>query len=221
VTRGIVTPVGGGQGPPSPLNLVTLDVYVYNSAVPLDALENPLVLPVLGLLVEKPAHAYDLAARLAERYPRLEVRRSSVRTLTRSLEAAGLIEARPQRRVGKRPARTEYELTEAGYDHVRRRILHALESARAGSRTLLLALSYVGLLPKDVAATALASRLASLHDELKRATVGHSLPEYQMLEISYWSRLLAAEIDWIEQLAMRLTEGTLAWPTPARPSGAL
>ena len=51
------------------------------SGVPLDATRNSLVLPILGLLVEQPAHAYDVAARLEARYPQLKTRRSSVVTL--------------------------------------------------------------------------------------------------------------------------------------------
>jgi hypothetical protein len=39
--------------------------------MPLDALANPLVVPLLGLLLERPAHAYELTQRLAVRYPHL------------------------------------------------------------------------------------------------------------------------------------------------------
>ena len=58
--------------------------------MPLDALANRLVLPLLGLLVERPAHPYELTARLNERYRFLTVQRSSVTTLVKSLAAAGL-----------------------------------------------------------------------------------------------------------------------------------
>lgn len=193
----------------------TIDVYVYYRLVPLDALDNPLVLPLLGLLLERPGHPYELSARLAERYPHLPIRRSSVRTLTRSLEAAGLIKARRRQRVARRPARTVYELTDAGYGHVRVRVARDIVSARAGSRSLLLALSYIAVLPAVDAADALQRRLTSLSAELARASAAHSLPEYQMLEVSYWRELLQTEIAWMSSLRQRLIAGTIDWPTPA------
>ncbi len=55
-----------------------IDVYVYYADVPLASLSNPVVLPLLGLLVEQPAHPYELTRRLADRYPTLQVRRSTV-----------------------------------------------------------------------------------------------------------------------------------------------
>jgi hypothetical protein len=41
--------------------------------IPLDATRNSLVLPTLGLPVEQPAHAYEVTARLASRYPQPEI----------------------------------------------------------------------------------------------------------------------------------------------------
>jgi hypothetical protein len=43
------------------------------------------VLPLLGLLVERPAHPYELATRLNDRYRFLSTQRSSVTTLAKSL----------------------------------------------------------------------------------------------------------------------------------------
>src|SRR3954468_10665587 len=95
-------------------SLQHIDVYVYIASVPLDALANRLVLPLLGLLVERPSHPYELAARLNDRYRFLATQRSSVTTLAKSLVEAGLIRPRRSTRVGNRPARTAYELTDAG-----------------------------------------------------------------------------------------------------------
>src|SRR5690606_40404088 len=53
--------------------LIHIVVYVYSADVPLVSLSNPVVLPLLGLLVEQPAHPYELTRRLAHRYPTLEV----------------------------------------------------------------------------------------------------------------------------------------------------
>jgi DNA-binding PadR family transcriptional regulator len=180
--------------------------------VPRDALDNPLVLPLLGLLVEQPAHPYDLTTRLADRYRHLEVRRSSVTTLAKSLAAAGLVQAQRRRRVAGRPTRTPYELTDAGYDHVRTKVSGDVVSARPGSKAFILAISYLGILPAGAAAEALRRRLTALRSELTTASAPHSLPEYQMLEVSYWRQLLQTEIDWVERLRERLVAGRIKWP---------
>jgi len=180
--------------------------------VPLDALDNPLVLPLMGLLVEQPAHPYELTRRLADRYHRLDSRRSSITTLAKRLAALGLIAPRRPRSVGGRPARTVYKLTEAGYGPVRSRVTRDLESARAGSTAFILAISYVALLPIDAATELLRRRLGRLYSEVEMASAAHSLPEYQMLEVDYWRHLLHSEIDWVERLVERLRAGDLAWP---------
>jgi DNA-binding PadR family transcriptional regulator len=180
--------------------------------VPLDALDNPLVLPLLGLLIEQPAHAYALAQRLAERYPQLEVRRSSVTTLVGSLAAAGLISAQRPRRVGRRPARVAFALTEAGYGHVRARVAADIVAARAGSMRFTLALSYIGVLTRSAAAGVLRQRLAVLRPEFQSLSTQPVLPEFQMLEVAYWQAMVRAEIGWVEELQKRLVADVIDWP---------
>jgi DNA-binding PadR family transcriptional regulator len=187
--------------------------------VPRDALDNPLVLPLLGLLIEQPAHPYDLTRRLGDRYRHLIVRRSSVTTLARSLAAAGLVRPQRRRRVAGRRARTAYELTDAGYALVRTRVADDLVSARAGSKTFILAISYVGVLPVRDAIDVLRRRLIGLRAELSAASISHSLPEYQMLEVAYWRQLLRGEIGWVQALVDRLAAGAIDWPSRETPRG--
>ena len=189
--------------------------------MPRDALDNPLVLPLLGLLIEQPAHPYDLSTRLADRYRHLDVRRSSVTTLAKSLAAAGLVRAHRRRRVAGRPTRTPYELTDTGYDYVRTKVSRDVVSARSGSKTFILAISYIGILPRGAATEALRRRLAALRSEMTTVSAAHSLPEYQMLEVSYWRQLLHAEIEWVETLADRLVAGTIHWPVIPAAGGGL
>src|SRR3954452_1569249 len=126
--------------------------------MPSDATRNPFVLPLLGLLVEQPAHAYDLAARLAGRYPQLGVTRSSVTTLLKSLADAGLVSGRTPERVGNRPARTAYELTPDGLALFRDRVEEGVRDAQPASTAFLTALAYLGILPRPQAAAILTER---------------------------------------------------------------
>jgi len=180
--------------------------------VPRNALDNHLVLPLLGLLIEQPAHPYELTQRLAVRYPSLEARRSSVTTLVGSLAAAGLVTAQRRKRVARRPARTTYELTEAGYDLVRQRVTQDLVSARPATPALVLALSYIAILPVRTATATLRKRLSVLEGDLRSASAAHALPEYQMLEMDYWRDMLRADIAWIRTLIDRLDGGAIEWP---------
>ena len=190
-----------------------IDVYVYNGIVPLDALANRLVLPLLGLLVERPAHPYELTARLVERYRFLTVQRSSVTTLVKSLAAAGLIRAQHPRRVAKRPARRAYQLTDAGVHEFRARVTAQVEQAPAASSRFTLALAYIGILSRANATAVLRRRLAALRRE--RAAIP-ALPrgrtEVHMIEVAYWKTVLDSEIRWLDTFVRRIATRDTAWP---------
>ena len=185
--------------------------------MPLDALANRLVLPLLGLLVERPAHPYELTARLNERYRFLTVQRSSVTTLVKSLAGAGLIHAQRPQRVGKRPSRRVYELTDAGLHEFRARVTAQVEQAPAASPRFTLALGYIGILSRANATAVLQRRLAALR--LERAAIP-SLPrgrtEVHMIEVAYWKTVLDTEIEWLDALVRRIATRDIAWPLESR-----
>ncbi|GIM96473.1 PadR family transcriptional regulator [Paractinoplanes toevensis] len=181
--------------------------------MPLDATRNGFVLPMLGLLVESPAHAYDVASRLAGRYPQLAVTRSSVTTLLKSLADAGLVQAGEPERVGRRPARTVYELSPAGLELFRERVEEGLRDGTPASTGFLTALAYLGILPRSVAAGVLGGRVERLRRELDGLPADPpELAEIQMIEVAYWREVLRNEIAWLSTLAERVESGDLAWP---------
>jgi DNA-binding PadR family transcriptional regulator len=181
--------------------------------MPLDAMRNGLVLPMLGLLVEEPAHAYDLAGRLVGRYPQLGATRSSVTTLLKSFAEAGLVRAREPERVGNRPARTVYELAPAGVELFRERVVEGLRERVAASPGFLTALAYLGVLSRPVAADVLAARVERLRRELGGLPEDlWGIAEIQMIEVAYWRGVLSNEIAWLSGLVDRVTSGDLAWP---------
>jgi DNA-binding PadR family transcriptional regulator len=181
--------------------------------VPTSALKSPLVLPILGLLVEAPAHAYALTARLGERYPYLAPRRSSVTTLLRSLTEAGLVTPGAPERAGRRPQRSVHTLTEAGMDELRERVQRHIVEARSGSVELTTAIAYAGVMSPTVANATFRARIEQLEHQ-RDALAEHppGLPELHMLETSYGRAVLLADISWLEEIRDRLSAGTLAWP---------
>jgi DNA-binding PadR family transcriptional regulator len=185
--------------------------------VPLDALANRLVLPFLGLLVERPAHPYELAARLNERYPFLSTRRSSVTTLAKSLVEAGLIRPQRAKRVGNRPARKAYELTEAGLEEFRARVTAQIEEAPAASARFTLGLAYIGILSRTKASAALRRRVVSRRAELDAIPTLHPDGiEVHMIEMAYWKAVLEAEIQWLSTFIDRIASRDIAWPLESR-----
>ncbi|MFI1194003.1 PadR family transcriptional regulator [Micromonospora sp. NPDC020750] len=182
--------------------------------MPLDASRDSLVLPLLGLLVEQPSHAYEVATRLRDRYGHLSVTRSTITSLLKALERAGLVAARAPERVGNRPPRTAYEVTEAGLAEFSRKVVEGLSDAQVASPDFVMAVAYLMLLPADDAASILDDRAARLGQRLtalRQEPAG--VPEAYKLEVAYWRNVVAAEAGWIRILAARIRSRDIDWPT--------
>ena len=175
--------------------------------MPMDATRNSLVLPILGLLVEQPAHAYDVTGRLATRYPHLKTRRSSVVTLLKSLTDGGFLFSGTPESVANRPARTTYRPTDAGIALFRSRVREGLAGSAPASADFVTAVAYLGILPAAEAIAVLRARAERLRRETPVIPAG--LPEIQMIEVHYWLRVLATEITWLTETAGRLADGDL------------
>ncbi|MFC4536631.1 PadR family transcriptional regulator [Sphaerisporangium dianthi] len=182
--------------------------------MPLTAVDNPLTLRLLGLLVERPMHKYALGAVLNERHPYLNAKSGSVYTLVGSLEAAGWVAAVGVEQVGNRPARTVYALTGEGWEVFRERVRRQIREAEVTTSAFVDALAYLGALGREEAVGVLRGRLASLGRrvaELAKACEA-GVPEIFMIEMGFVQHQLRAETEWIGGLIGRIEDGTLAWP---------
>ena len=177
------------------------------------------MLPLLGLLVERPSHAYGLASHLRERYGHLTATRSTVTSLLKSLERAGLVASQQPERVGNRPPRTVYELTEAGRADFRRKVEAGLGEGQAASADFVMAVAYAGILPADHAVSLLEARADRLDGELAGLRDRpDGVAEAHMLEAAYWRTIVTAEAAWVRTLASRIRSHDIDWPgTPAGP----
>ena len=180
--------------------------------MPLDASRNTLVLPLLGLLVEQPSHAYDLTARLRERYGHLPVTRSTVTSLLKALERTGLVASGTPVQVGNRPPRTAYELTETGMADFRRKVEVGLREGQVASVDFIMAVAYAGVLSADHATSILDARADRLDQELASLQERpDGVVEVHMLEVAYWRTIIATEIGWIRKLASRIRSHDIDW----------
>jgi DNA-binding PadR family transcriptional regulator len=177
--------------------------------VPKDASRNSLVLPLLGLLVEQPAHAYDLTARLRSRY-RQAVTRSTVTSLLQTMERDGMVAPGEPVRVGNRPARRAYALTDAGLDDFRKRVEEALRASPSASTDFVMGVAYAGVLPAAYVMELLERRTERLAAEVAELD---ALPRgVHMLEVDYWSAVLTAERTWMTRLVEQIGNGDIEWP---------
>jgi DNA-binding PadR family transcriptional regulator len=178
--------------------------------MPTDALRNPLVLPILGLLAEQPRHGYAVFSELRNRYDYLTVRNSSVYTLLDRLVEAGWI-ARDGESGGAvmTPTPTGVAaLSELVETQVR-------EGDLTGGHTFVAALAYIGILPRDRAAAVLrtrAERVRALREPLLQlAHATEAAEEVHMIEVAYLASRLGHDVRWLEALARRTETGDLAW----------
>jgi DNA-binding PadR family transcriptional regulator len=185
--------------------------------MPRDALANPVVLATLGALLERPMHAYQLAAVLAARG--VPVNRGSLYDTLDATTRAGWTQPQPAERAGARPQRIPYALTPSGQAELARRLDTQVRAPRREFPEFLGAVSHIGVLGPERAAEALAERarrLAALIAEdqqsLDEALGDGSVPRLFVIEAEYALAMLRAERDWVLALAGDIGSERLAWP---------
>ncbi|GGM37402.1 PadR family transcriptional regulator [Promicromonospora citrea] len=181
--------------------------------MPTNALANPLVLPILGLVAEQPGHAYALFSELRSRYAYISVRNSTVYTLLNTLVEAGWLHSEP-----RDTDRQTFQLTSAGRQALAERVEHELRDGALGNRTAFMtALAYLGILTPTEAAAALQSRVNRIHQEEERLASAldeaGSVPELHMIETHYYRDQLNHERSWLDATVRRIRSNTLAWPS--------
>jgi DNA-binding PadR family transcriptional regulator len=190
--------------------------------MPRRALENPLVLAVLGLLLETPMHPYQMLAELTNRSESraAAITRGSLYDIVDALTSAGWVCEQGRQREGNRPERTVYALTQAGRDELVRRLDSQIRHPRREFTEFLGAVSYLGALGPAGAVDALTERARRLRERteaderrLAEALTG-GVPRLYVIEAEYALRLAHSELAWIDAVVDDIRTGTLAWPTP-------
>jgi DNA-binding PadR family transcriptional regulator len=178
--------------------------------VPKNALDNPLILPILGLLAEQPRHPYSVFAELRRRYPYLRVRNATVYTLLESLRAARWIETRED------GDHDTLHATGAGAAALGERVDAEVRGGDlTGGPSYMAALAYLSIMPPRRAALALRARAAAIADEARRlqgVLDAAGAPEAHMIEVHYLLTRLQHDRQWLTATARRIETGELAWP---------
>ena len=178
--------------------------------MPKSALDNPLVLPILGLLAEQPRHPYAVFAELRRRYAFLQVRNATVYTLLGTLKAAGWTGTREG---GDHEA---LHVTDAGAAALAERVDAEIRGGDlTGGPSYMAALAYLSIMPPERAALALRARATALAGEAQRLQGyldGAGAPEIHMIEVHYLLTRLQHDRQWLTATAHRIETRELAWP---------
>lgn len=176
---------------------------------------NLLGLAILSVLVQKPMHPYEMAAVLRARGKDddMAIKWGSLYTVVRNLEKHGLIESTGSGRTGARPERTTYRITGDGRAELKDWTRELVATPVREPLRFTAALSVLGALDPDEAATLLRDRLTALRAQVAelRARLGRDaagLPRLFTVETEYELAMRVAEEKWVAALAGELADGT-------------
>lgn len=117
---------------------------------------------VLGLLIERPAHGYELRQRLKkDLYPFLAASSAPLYYALKKLEEEGLVTHWSETK-GRRPQRYVYRVTERGKRYFRQALLDSLKHLQRPPFDLDVTLYFLDLLDRGEALEALRERLKEL-----------------------------------------------------------
>jgi len=196
--------------------------------MPKRALDNLLVLAIMGLLTERPMHPYEMGLVLRERrrdtYYRLTT--GTLYSLVGALDDAGWIEQQATVQDSARPERTIFRLTATGLAEFRQRVDVSLRALSPDSSRFIVAVSYLGILSPGQAIDALGERAVHLEQSIRvhrthlvTATGVHRVARLHMIEVEYILHQLTAELAWVRKISTEIENGTLIWPTQPQSHG--
>jgi DNA-binding PadR family transcriptional regulator len=191
--------------------------------MPRRALDNPIVLAVLGLLLERSSHPHQMLAELRNRSDSHAalITRGTLYNTVAALAEAGWVASQGRQRAGNRPERTVYALTQAGHDELVRRLDSHIRNPEREFSQFLGAVSYLGALGQSGAVEALTERTRRLRqrtsaDEERLAhALAAGVPRLHVIEAEYALCLARAEMAWIASVIDDIRTGSLTWPAAA------
>jgi DNA-binding PadR family transcriptional regulator len=177
---------------------------------------NLLGLAVLGTVVTKPMHPYEMASVLRERGKDqdIEIKWGSLYRVVQNLEKYGLLQATQSERHGGRPERTVYRITDAGraelVDWVRELVgvpEREMPKFKAG-------LSFLGVLSPDEVIDLFRQRIRALDAQIAAARADlvaytAEIPRLFLIEAEYDLAIRTAEANWVRGLLREMTEGSM------------
>ncbi|MEV2216097.1 helix-turn-helix transcriptional regulator [Streptomyces sp. NPDC050997] len=191
--------------------------------MPRRALDNPIVLAVLGLLLEQSSHPHQMLAELRKRSDNHAalITRGTLYNTVAALAEAGWVVSEGRQRSGNRPERTVYALTQAGHAELVRRLDSQIRNPEREFSQFLGAVTYLGALGPSGAVEALTERARCLRqrtsadEERLSDALAAGVPRLHVIEAEYALCLARAEMTWIASAIDDIRTGSLIWPVAA------
>ncbi|MBF6215547.1 PadR family transcriptional regulator [Nocardia puris] len=175
---------------------------------------NLLALAILSVLVERPMHRYEIAAKLRERGKDqdMDIKWGSLYTVVQNMTKAGFLEVVGSERDGARPERVIYRITDAGRAEMSDWTRELVASPRTEHRAFTAGLSVIGALPPEEVIDLLATRIAALDAVIARVRaeldgLASRLPRLFVIETEYSVAMLEAEAAWARAWRAELVSG--------------
>jgi DNA-binding PadR family transcriptional regulator len=175
---------------------------------------NLLALAVLGTVVQRPMHPYEIASLLRTRGKEddMEIKWGSLYTVVRNLAKHGFIEVVDSRREGARPERTIYRITAAGHAELRDWTRELVATRHPEHPHFKAGLSVLAALSPDDTIDALRERTAALEQvvEAQRRLLAENtdVPRLFLVEEEYELAVREAELAWVRGFLDELTAET-------------
>ena len=178
---------------------------------------NPLAFAVLGSLVERPMHPYEISTMLRARGKDLSIKLNygSLYSVVAALEKHGFVEAQETVREGNRPERTIYRITEAGQAEFFDWLAELVGTPSREFHPLEAGLAYLPGLQPDRAVELLERRLKAVDAQIEEITAAHEqmtsadFPRIFWVESEFRLALLQAESAYVHRLVEEIRTGTL------------
>lgn len=188
--------------------------------MPRRTLDNPVVLAVLGLLLERPSHPHQMLGELRRRseHHAAAISRGTLYNTVAALVEAGWVAEQGRQRAGNRPERTVYALTAAGRSELVRRLDLQIRTPERDFPQFLGAVTYLGALGPEGATAALTERVRRLDErtagdeERLAGALATGVPRLHVIEAEYALHQARAESEWIGAVLADIRSGALAWP---------
>lgn len=177
---------------------------------------NLLALAVLGTVLTKPMHPYEMASVLRARNKDqdVEIKWGSLYRVVQNLEKHDLLEVVHSEREGGRPERTIYRITTRGRAELTAWVRELVKVPEPEALRFKAGLSVLGVLPPEEVAHLLRQRLDVLDAQIAatRAQLtrdAEDVPRLFLLEVEYDLALRDAEAQWTRRLLQQLTDGSM------------
>jgi DNA-binding PadR family transcriptional regulator len=177
---------------------------------------NLMALAVLGTVVTKPMHPYEIASVLRARSKDedVKIRWGSLYRVVQNLDKHGFVAAVQSERHGGRPERTVYRITDAGRAELVDWVRELVGVPEPEELRFKAGLSMLGVLSPDEVVTLLQNRIGALEEQLaaageRLASDAAEVPRVFLVEAEYELAVRKAEADWARGLLREITDGSL------------